>query len=160
MYQVECSTICHAAHRIYGHSGKCKWLHGHSYVIKIRVSGETQSEDTGVVVDFSDLKKFVLSKIDDVLDHRVLLSSDDPLADVLIQEGQRVTKIRGSTSCENLAAQISHLAQRALEECIVASKTGPWISMVEVCESSSTAARVIHDKPCPASYGDFSLHPG
>ena len=42
-------------HRVYGHDGKCKNLHGHNYRIHFTVA-TTELNDTGMVVDFSVIK--------------------------------------------------------------------------------------------------------
>lgn len=61
-----------AAHRLpnvpAGH--KCARLHGHSFGVEIRVSGELGA-DTGWVLDFSDIKA-AFQPLHEVLDHHYL----------------------------------------------------------------------------------------
>lgn len=61
-----------AAHRLpnvpAGH--KCSRLHGHSFRIELKVSGEP-GEDTGWIMDFSDLKA-AFQPLYDQLDHNYL----------------------------------------------------------------------------------------
>ena len=61
-----------AAHRLpnvpAGH--KCARLHGHSFRVEIRVSGEP-AEDTGWVMDFSEIKA-AFAPLHEQLDHRYL----------------------------------------------------------------------------------------
>ncbi|MCK4310948.1 MAG: 6-carboxytetrahydropterin synthase QueD [Methanomicrobia archaeon] len=45
-----------AAHRIVTHKGKCKNLHGHTYKLVVTIEGAVES---GMVIDFEDLKKIV-----------------------------------------------------------------------------------------------------
>ena len=62
--------ICFSsAHIIPGH-GKCGCLHGHTYAIHVVIKGEL--DDTGILVDFGELKK-TLKKISEKLDHRLLV---------------------------------------------------------------------------------------
>ncbi len=63
-----------AAHNLPLHDGKCKNLHGHSYVLEVFVSGLVQNEGPkiGMVMDFSDLSKIVKEKIIDIWDHKYL----------------------------------------------------------------------------------------
>lgn len=61
-----------SAHRLprvpQGH--KCGRLHGHSFRVRVAVSG-APGEDSGWVMDFADLKK-AWKPVDDMLDHRYL----------------------------------------------------------------------------------------
>jgi len=55
-----------AAHRLEWHRGKCRRLHGHSYVLEVEVSGPL--DDHGVVMDFA--------KVDEVVNAAVLCAPD------------------------------------------------------------------------------------
>jgi len=52
-----------AAHALYGYDGKCKNIHGHSYILTVSVKGEPIHDPTheknGMVMDFGDLKAIV-----------------------------------------------------------------------------------------------------
>lgn len=65
------------AHALDYHDGKCKHLHGHTYRLNITILGEpkTDSEatDSGMVMDFGDLKKIVKRVIIDPYDHSLVL---------------------------------------------------------------------------------------
>lgn len=68
-------------HRLANHGGKCKHLHGHNYLIRVNVGGMIDV-DTGMVIDFHDLKTIVR----DVLsrfDHAFVISTSDPLFEQL-----------------------------------------------------------------------------
>ena len=58
-----------AAHRLPNHPGKCRELHGHSYKLVVQVERPVDSE-TGMVIDFSDLKQTVGERVLTRLDHR------------------------------------------------------------------------------------------
>ncbi|MDR1404515.1 MAG: 6-pyruvoyl tetrahydropterin synthase family protein [Candidatus Methanoplasma sp.] len=51
---------------------KCSRLHGHSYIVRMRLDGDT--DDSGMVMDFVILKKKLRAMIDE-MDHMVLLPS-------------------------------------------------------------------------------------
>lgn len=68
-----------AGHRVLGHEGKCKHLHGHRYVAEVSACA-SGLDSLGRVVDFSILKEKVGSFIDSYWDHNILLNSNDPLA--------------------------------------------------------------------------------
>jgi len=60
-----------AGHFLPGYPGKCANPHGHNFVLEIGVEGFVNSE-TGMVMDFSKLKKIVSQEIVDILDHSFL----------------------------------------------------------------------------------------
>ena len=60
-----------AAHFLPDHPGKCKNLHGHSYLLRIGIKGEI-NPDTGMVTDFGELKKAVEQSMLGRLDHTYL----------------------------------------------------------------------------------------
>jgi 6-pyruvoyltetrahydropterin/6-carboxytetrahydropterin synthase len=81
-------TICrkshfNAAHKLYNQIwskeknldvfGKCSYenYHGHNYELIVKFEGEID-QDTGMVMDLSDLKKIIVREVEDVLDHKNL----------------------------------------------------------------------------------------
>lgn len=66
-----------AAHHLHDYEGKCKNLHGHTYKVILGVSGFT--DERGLVIDFSDLKKIWKEKIEIYLDHRYLNETLPPM---------------------------------------------------------------------------------
>jgi 6-pyruvoyltetrahydropterin/6-carboxytetrahydropterin synthase len=60
-----------AAHRLPEHPGKCRELHGHSYELVIDIE-RAIDERSGMVIDFSELKRIVRETVVDRLDHRCL----------------------------------------------------------------------------------------
>jgi 6-pyruvoyltetrahydropterin/6-carboxytetrahydropterin synthase len=68
-----------AAHRVLGHEGKCRHLHGHRYRVEVTVRA-SELNTLGMVVDFSRVKSALQPWIDDRWDHNVILNENDPLA--------------------------------------------------------------------------------
>jgi len=81
-------TICrkshfNAAHKLYNPIwskeknlnvfGRCSYenYHGHNYELIVKFEGEID-QDTGMVMDLSDLKKIIVREVEDVLDHKNL----------------------------------------------------------------------------------------
>lgn len=60
-----------AAHALRHYQGKCEALHGHNYFVEMVVKGETLTEDTELVADFSELKKELRAELA-TLDHTYL----------------------------------------------------------------------------------------
>lgn len=68
-------------HRLMNHDGKCRFPHGHNYMISGTMQGPVDP-NTGMVVDFSVLKRLIREYLDD-FDHAFVLYEGDPLADAL-----------------------------------------------------------------------------
>jgi 6-pyruvoyltetrahydropterin/6-carboxytetrahydropterin synthase len=82
-----------AAHRLEWHPGRCRQLHGHSYVLEVEVSGELDGR--GVVMDFAEVDKVVVDSVlygPDGLDHAYLNERlTNPTAElVLVLIGERL----------------------------------------------------------------------
>jgi 6-pyruvoyltetrahydropterin/6-carboxytetrahydropterin synthase len=58
-----------AAHHLPNHPGKCRELHGHSFRLLVTVDGPVDRQ-SGMVIDFADLKRVVREHVIDRLDHR------------------------------------------------------------------------------------------
>lgn len=77
------------AHRVPNHKSKCQNLHGHRYKIEVGVDDklviEKGSSAEGMVIDFSDLKDIMMTKIDEVFDHNSMFYVDDPILPNLLR---------------------------------------------------------------------------
>jgi 6-pyruvoyltetrahydropterin/6-carboxytetrahydropterin synthase len=72
-----------AAHRLPRHPGKCRELHGHSYRLGVTVDRPVNPE-SGMAIDFSDLKQIVRREVVDLLDHRFVNELiENPTAEVM-----------------------------------------------------------------------------
>ena len=60
-----------AAHHLPHHPGKCKKMHGHSYELVVAVDRAVDGA-SGMVIDFSDLKRIVREQVVGPLDHRLV----------------------------------------------------------------------------------------
>jgi 6-pyruvoyltetrahydropterin/6-carboxytetrahydropterin synthase len=70
-----------AGHRIPYHKSQCRNLHGHRYALEISLSGDIITQDnlseSGMVMDFSDVKLIARESVVDVWDHAFLVFKDD-----------------------------------------------------------------------------------
>ena len=70
-----------AGHRVPNHQSKCRNPHGHRYHLKVTCKGniieEPGSPDEGMLVDFSDLKTLMTTRVHDVLDHGFIVYKRD-----------------------------------------------------------------------------------
>lgn len=96
-----------AGHRVIGHENKCKFLHGHRYVLEVTASA-SELNSLGFVVDFGEIKTLVKGWIDEYLDHNVILSAADrPLGKEIAKlTGQEPYYLSDNPSAENIAAHL------------------------------------------------------
>lgn len=69
-------------HRVVGHEGKCRFLHGHNYRIHFEVASQ-QLDSVGRVLDFSVIKQKLCLWLEDNYDHKFLIWENDPLLEEL-----------------------------------------------------------------------------
>lgn len=103
-----------AAHRVLGHEGKCRLLHGHRYRCEITVQSP-HLDLLGRVVDFGVVKVLVGGWVDQNWDHNVLLNQDDVLLNnATIVEQNPFVMPRGNPTAENIAAVLYGVATELL----------------------------------------------
>ncbi len=74
-----------AAHQLPWHEGRCRNLHGHSYRLQVTVEGPVG--DSGIVIDFADIKSVVQREVIDRFDHQYLNDLlDNPTAELIAAE--------------------------------------------------------------------------
>lgn len=64
-----------AAHKLPHHGGKCRRLHGHSWVGKVYVKGnelQATGSQQGMIMDYAEIKKYLKPLLDEFLDHHYL----------------------------------------------------------------------------------------
>ena len=107
-----------AAHHIPDHPGKCRFLHGHNYKVRVHLRAE-KLDRIGMVLDFADLKRLT-EEVVGPWDHQVI--NDFAPFDQL------------PPTAEMLASHIFEAMARRLEDPRVS------IARVEVWESDSSCA--------------------
>lgn len=97
-----------AGHRVLGHEGKCKHLHGHTYHAEVTVTQANNGLDSlGRVVDFSVVKEIVGNFIDTYLDHATIVFYEDKvLRNFLAAENQKFYCLDQNPTAENIATHI------------------------------------------------------
>ncbi|MDE6780222.1 MAG: 6-carboxytetrahydropterin synthase QueD [Ruminococcus sp.] len=108
MYYLKTSAAFDSAHFLSGYDGKCKNIHGHRWVVEVRIQGqELQHSGTekGMLVDFGDLKKEVRKLADD-FDHTLIYEKDSlkpSTIAALNDENFRLTEVGFRPTAENFA---------------------------------------------------------
>ncbi|WP_438448676.1 6-carboxytetrahydropterin synthase QueD [Gorillibacterium sp. sgz5001074] len=87
-----------SAHHLHAYEGKCKNLHGHTYRLQVILLGKT--DERGLTLDFSDIKRIVKERIIDRLDHQYLNEALPPM----------------NTTAENMVVWIYEELHRGLVE--------------------------------------------
>ena len=129
MYSITKDIYFCYGHRLMGHPGKCKHLHGHSVKAAITITAEAL-DDQGMVCDFSEVTKAAQKFIDDTLDHNFLIHRRDPLVPALIEAGERFLLLDEHPTAEFLA--------KLIFEAIKAE--GLKVTQVTLWETTSAAA--------------------
>lgn len=103
-------------HRVHGHEGKCRHLHGHNYRIHFVIESEDGTLDSvGRVMDFSVIKKLLCMWLEDVWDHKMLMWDQDPYGEALKVIDDTVVLVPFNPTAENIGWHLlSDVAPRLL----------------------------------------------
>lgn len=104
MYIVRTEESFDSAHFLAGYNGKCSNIHGHRWKIVLEVSKE-DLEDSGMVVDFTDLKQ-KLKKVADEFDHSFIIEKNSLryiTLKALTEDGFRIVEVDFRPTAENFA---------------------------------------------------------
>jgi len=112
MYELGVKRKFSAAHQLRGYRGKCEALHGHTFMVEVRVRAEGLNE-IGLAMDFKEIKS-VIDRILDRYDH-ALLNNVPPFDEI-------------NPSSENLARTIHDLVKNELAEGVSVSGVTVWES--------------------------------
>jgi 6-pyruvoyltetrahydropterin/6-carboxytetrahydropterin synthase len=78
-----------AAHQLPHHDGKCRRLHGHSWVGRVYVRSDriiTDGAKQGMIIDYREIKKYIQPLLDEFLDHHYLnetLNLENPTCELV-----------------------------------------------------------------------------
>ena len=92
--------IC-AGHRVVGHEGKCRHLHGHNYRFNFDCVGDLDS--VGRVIDFSVIKSTLCEWLENEYDHKMLIWSEDPMLESLRAIDKSIVEVGFNPTAENIA---------------------------------------------------------
>ena len=101
-------------HRLLHYNGKCRNLHGHNGKAVITLEAP-RLDSLGMVVDFTEIKRVIGRWIDENLDHKMLLHTDDPVIPELRRQGEPFITLDVNPTAENIAKLIfDHAIEHAL----------------------------------------------
>lgn len=106
------------AHALNGYDGKCRHIHGHSYIMYVTVKGEPVVDESnpknGMLIDFSVLKKTVNENIVDHLDHALLMRRGTALSEEISEKYGNVILTDFQPTSENLVWHIAGILSEKL----------------------------------------------
>ncbi len=127
-----------AAHRlIRNYCGKCNNNHGHSWEVKVYLTGY-KLDDRDMLYDFKDLSKLNIW-IDEKLDHTTILWEEDPMVPYFKEMNQRLFITENNPTSEHLAIVIFDKASAMF------NNENIWIESVEINETCTSSARIFKE---------------
>jgi len=108
-------------HALYGHDGKCKNIHGHSYKLSVTIIGNPiknpNDSKFGMIMDFSDLKKIIKEEIVNRFDHATIFNKNTPhleLANNLKSMGHNIVLVDYQPTSEMLVLDFADKIKKRL----------------------------------------------
>jgi 6-pyruvoyltetrahydropterin/6-carboxytetrahydropterin synthase len=90
-------------HRVVGHENKCRLLHGHNYRIHFHIDGE-KLDEVGRVIDFGVIKSILCEWLEENLDHKTLIWTEDPMLPALKEiSAESIHEVPFNPTAENIA---------------------------------------------------------
>lgn len=108
------------AHTLYEYDGLCRNIHGHSYNLEVTLIGEPRNDPKhpkdGMVMDFSQIKELVKSKIVARFDHALMVNHLVPKKqmELLEQTTERIIVVDFQPTSENIVTYIAAILQQHL----------------------------------------------
>ena len=108
--------IC-CGHRVVGHEGKCKHLHGHNYRFEFQLEAANGLDKVGRVMDFSIIKSTLCQWLEDNWDHKMLIWEKDPMLPALKEiDSKGIWIVEFNPTAENIAEYfVENIAPRILQ---------------------------------------------
>lgn len=130
-----------SGHRVFGHEGHCRNMHGHNYVafLTAAMDGCEEVDRIGRVVDFSVLKDRLGGWIDENWDHGFIAWSGDvdAVAAVLNVPGSKLFTLSNNPTAENMADHLLRVVGP-----LVLAGTGVKLVKVVLWETENCFAEV------------------
>ena len=110
------------AHALWNYDGKCKNIHGHTYILYVTIIGvpekDKNSPKNGMVMDFGDLKKIVMENIVDKHDHYVAINANTPHSDIDFEKFgiDLVQRKNYQPTCELMVLEFADIIKQNLPE--------------------------------------------
>lgn len=113
MYKLHKQFEISTGHRLQHHEGGCSNLHGHNYLVDVKIVF-TSDENIGGVgfdIDFGSIKKV----INENFDHKMIICKEDEYADIL-KDLKGVVLVDYQPTAENLSLAMMGLIREILKD--------------------------------------------
>jgi 6-pyruvoyltetrahydropterin/6-carboxytetrahydropterin synthase len=141
MFTVDIRHNFETAHRLAapGSPVKCMSIHGHSWWATFTF-GSSTLDALSMVIEFGAIKALLRRRMDDTLDHHLVLQEGDPLVGAIrgVMPGCRILEVPFAPTTERMAAMLHGWAVEALAACEVAPEVR--VVRVHVQETSVNGA--------------------
>jgi 6-pyruvoyltetrahydropterin/6-carboxytetrahydropterin synthase len=100
------------AHALEHYPGKCRHIHGHTYILYVSVAGDILDQPgaplDGMIADFGDIKKWVKDEVIDLFDHALVLRKKSEMAEMEWPDKHlsRILLTDYQPTCENIMLDI------------------------------------------------------
>ncbi len=111
MYYLKTSACFDSAHFLHGYNGKCANIHGHHWIVEVKINGANlhgNGEKRGMLLDFGDFKKAV-KELAEGFDHTLIYEKNTLKPATLTafkEEGFSLVETDFRPTAENFAAHI------------------------------------------------------
>lgn len=128
-------------HRVVGHEGHCRHLHGHNYRVHFICEADSQHsqlDDIGRVIDFGEIKSRLCMWLEENWDHKFLAWDEDTLIESLFVESQHILNDEDSRTFRESIVPVpfnptaENLAKYLVTEVGPEQLQGTGIKLVEV----------------------------
>tara|TARA_R100000781_G_C4024820_1_gene108444 strand:+ start:94 stop:555 length:462 start_codon:yes stop_codon:yes gene_type:complete len=140
-------------HRLLNYSGKCRHFHGHNGRVEVTAASDSL-DDTGFVVDFSDLKSFTKKWIDETWDHRMQLNEKDDALRMIMGLDSQVRPVPYNPTAENMAIELLTVTNGFLDTTFKTAKQERLLDIVSVrfWETPTSFAEVFNTETYKRTY--------
>lgn len=111
------------AHALKDYDGECKYIHGHSFMLKVTIIGQpiddVNSPKNGMLLDFGDLKKLINTHIINVFDHTLVLNENSSLNKSFLKNkdlDQKIISTSFQPTSENMIIYFAEIIKKILPE--------------------------------------------
>lgn len=113
-YQVKRYHDISCGHRVVGHEGKCRFLHGHNYRVHFVCEAENNELDgLGRVIDFGVVKSRLCMWLEETWDHKFIAYLNDPMIAKIVKDKDEVYEsfvfVDFNPTAENMAEYLVNI---------------------------------------------------
>lgn len=106
------------AHALTGYDGKCKHIHGHSYLMYVTIQGAPETQEgkhgSGMIIDFKIIKNIVNKAVIEKFDHALVMQQGTPLTEEIASAYGNVVVLPFRPTSENMVCYFAEEIEKHL----------------------------------------------